>query len=172
MKMESYELAKKRGLSHSNPDRKANWKKWFVKKPCSNYVKANKKDLHVSQRRSLKDWANDEEKIGHLPVRKFTETTYLDNKTKKNTLLERQVKRSRRYCIECGRKHCEHRAFESAMIIVNSRKHRNGDFAIFPKEIALMIAEKVYEAQMAYLYVFNGSVVIPRSLYREVYIES
>lgn len=59
-----------------------------------------------------------------------------------------KLKRTGMFCGICDMYMCQHRAVESAMLIILSQRTKNGFFSIISKEIALAIAKLVYQLQL------------------------
>jgi hypothetical protein len=155
--MDAFILLKSKGSHRNNPDQKKNWKKYKVNKGCLRIRRKNMKLGNVRTRRIRMRLIEDQdhhhyryENSGKLE--KIKDMAYAwENVYKEDKVQYAIIKRSGKYCSVCDELFCEHRAKESAHLILHSRDSRDGDFSNFPRDIALIIANLVYGAQLSYV---------------------
>ncbi len=148
--MDEFELRKNIGKLRESPFRNITWKE-YVHHHNVKYRKNSKKHIKVVKRRN-RQMAIQEKDPNKTKSLMKQEPYRWEIYGQANTPLKMaKLRRSNRYCSQCGYLFCEHRARESALWILHSRKEWDGDFAVFPKEIALIIANLVYGVQLDFV---------------------
>jgi hypothetical protein len=135
-----YQMSKNRGLGRSDPDRKKSHKEYSTSGSSS------------KGKPKLRDKKVTEDTIGmkSQTYRKWKNIPYY-NEVRGRMMSDwryYKLKRTGIFCNICDQYTCQHRAVESAMLIILSQRTKNGFFSVISKEIALVIAKLVYQLQL------------------------
>ena len=146
--MDIYMTYKNCGRQRGNPDRNARWnlKVYDGSKSNAKHRREAKKNERKRGRRRVRD-TDDKLTNRKVSSRKICEEPYRYHWAF-NNMAYRRERRSGKYCKICEDIMCKHRATESALLVLLSHAHKDGSFAMLSRDIALIIAKKVYKTQM------------------------